>query len=224
MAANGGRDRGPQKQTRLPAATRRKMILDAALQIFSEHGAGAPIGDVASAAGVSRTVLYYYFETKQELALAVLESQAESLLHRLAPLVSVDAPAVERARSLLEAAVRFADEEPRGWDLLFRPGSDEPEIESARAAVFEAAKSSFLDLVRPELGGRAVDPDDLVVQVAVEGGLAALRAIVQWWRSHPEVPCGELVDATFEYFWAGLAGIIVGPPVPARGRPLRSPG
>ena len=97
--------------------------------------------------------------------------------------------------------------------------------ELERNVALEANEPSLgMDLVRPELGGRAVDPDDLVVQVAVEGGLAALRAIVQWWRSHPEVPCGELVDATFEYFWAGLAGIIVGPPVPARGRPLRSPG
>lgn len=56
------------------AAETRARILDAALQEFSAHGlAGARTEQIASIAGVNKALLYYYFESKENLYLASIE-------------------------------------------------------------------------------------------------------------------------------------------------------
>jgi AcrR family transcriptional regulator len=60
--------------SRLPAAKRRRAILDAALQVFSEGSyAGATTADIASAAGVSEPILYRHFASKRDLYFACLD-------------------------------------------------------------------------------------------------------------------------------------------------------
>lgn len=56
------------------SAETRGRILDAALSEFSAHGlAGARTERIATAAGVNKALLYYYFESKEKLYLAALE-------------------------------------------------------------------------------------------------------------------------------------------------------
>lgn len=56
------------------AAESRSRILDAALKEFSVHGlAGARTESIARLAGVNKALLYYYFESKENLYLASLE-------------------------------------------------------------------------------------------------------------------------------------------------------
>jgi TetR/AcrR family transcriptional regulator len=55
----------------------RTRILEAALSEFSAHGlAGGRTDQIASAAGVNKALLYYYFESKEKLYLAALEKAA----------------------------------------------------------------------------------------------------------------------------------------------------
>ena len=59
------------------AAETRGRILDAALSEFADHGlAGARTEQIASAAGVNKALLYYYFESKEKLYAAALEMVA----------------------------------------------------------------------------------------------------------------------------------------------------
>src|ERR1700749_4693496 len=52
----------------------RDRILDAALTEFAAHGlAGARTETIATAAGVNKALLYYYFESKEKLYAAALE-------------------------------------------------------------------------------------------------------------------------------------------------------
>lgn len=56
------------------SAETRGKILDAALREFALHGlAGARTETIASAAGVNKALLYYYFDSKEKLYLAALE-------------------------------------------------------------------------------------------------------------------------------------------------------
>ena len=55
----------------------RTRILDAALSVFASDGlAGARTEQIAAAAGVNKALLYYYFESKEKLYIAALESVA----------------------------------------------------------------------------------------------------------------------------------------------------
>ncbi len=59
------------------AAETRARILDAALREFSANGlAGARTEQIATAAGVNKALLYYYFESKEKLYIATLEAAA----------------------------------------------------------------------------------------------------------------------------------------------------
>lgn len=56
------------------AASRRSKLIEAARTLFHRHGYEAvSVYDIAAAAGMKQGHAYYYFKTKQELALAVLE-------------------------------------------------------------------------------------------------------------------------------------------------------
>jgi TetR/AcrR family transcriptional regulator len=62
------------------SAETRTKILEAALGEFAAHGlAGARTEQIATAAGVNKALLYYYFESKEKLYLAALELSAERI-------------------------------------------------------------------------------------------------------------------------------------------------
>ena len=66
-------------------------ILDAAGELFAEHGIGAvAMGDVARAAGCSRATLYRYFADRHELHVAYVHREAR----RVGGLVAADASRV----------------------------------------------------------------------------------------------------------------------------------
>ena len=56
----------PRVPTRLPAARRRRQLLEVALRVFAEKGYhGASMNDIAVAAGVTKPVLYQHFTSKR---------------------------------------------------------------------------------------------------------------------------------------------------------------
>ncbi len=60
-------------------AARRRMILDAALDLWAHRTYTAvSMNDVAEASGVAKGTLYLYFQTKEHLFLALLEEQFDS--------------------------------------------------------------------------------------------------------------------------------------------------
>jgi len=84
----------------------RARILDAAIHQFSENGlAGARTEQIAEAAGVNKALLYYYFQGKDALYTAALESVAQGV--RDSSLAVFDADASPGERFLLSALNHF---------------------------------------------------------------------------------------------------------------------
>ena len=86
------------------AADTRSRILDAALSEFSANGlSGARTDRIAQAAGVNKALLYYYFESKENLYLAALEMIAAKIRDRtLAVFLRECSPGERVLRSALE--------------------------------------------------------------------------------------------------------------------------
>jgi AcrR family transcriptional regulator len=56
-------------------------VLDAALELFSEHGfEGTSLQDIADRLGVTKAAVYYHFHTKDDLLLALVEPAFDELL------------------------------------------------------------------------------------------------------------------------------------------------
>ncbi|WP_329224174.1 ScbR family autoregulator-binding transcription factor [Streptomyces canus] len=59
----------------------RHVVLEAAAQVFAEHGyATARIADILKAAGVTKGALYFHFDSKEALAKGVLQLQTDQRL------------------------------------------------------------------------------------------------------------------------------------------------
>jgi AcrR family transcriptional regulator len=105
---------------RLPAATRRALIVDAALDAFARNGyEGTSMGRIGTAAGVSRTVLYDHFPSKRALFAALLADTHAGLLSHLQAAMAADVPMEERMRRGLDSFFAFAEHQPQAWKLLF---------------------------------------------------------------------------------------------------------
>ncbi len=95
---------------RVPAADRRRQILDAAVKVFARRGfTQCRVSDIADEAGVAYGLLYHYFRSKDE----VLDTL---FLERWSVMVDVIADVDERdatAREKLEAVANFIVESYR---------------------------------------------------------------------------------------------------------------
>ncbi|GGR23168.1 TetR/AcrR family transcriptional regulator [Deinococcus ruber] len=146
-----------------------------ALQRYRTFGVGGTtLKDVSEASGVPLGNLYYYFKTRSELVMAVLdecERELQELLHRLAPLSPVDwlATYFEWLLQDPEAAARFGC--PFGSLALELRALSDPAAQRAADIVeiyFKAVTAQVEALGRP-----AAVADDLFI--AIQGAYAVSR-------------------------------------------------
>lgn len=83
----------------------RAQIMDAALRIYAESGVhAASLEKVAAAAGIGKGTLYYYFKSKDALAIAIADRYFDALEVELAALSEVDT-----AEALFDVLAQVAD-------------------------------------------------------------------------------------------------------------------
>ena len=198
----------PERRVRLPAEERRERILETAVDVFAEHGYRASTGELAAAAGLTRTVLYHYFPSKEQLYLAVLEAQAAALVAHLAPHVAGEGTQQERARRTIDALLDFHETRPSAWQILFDPRDDgEPEVVAAHRRVHELTMQAGRHMFAPDMAEAGLDADSPRTAVLGEMQLAAVIAAARWWRDHPSVPRQQVATAAFDLLWHGIAGL-----------------
>lgn len=137
-----------QPQTRIQKRNR-DLIQDAALGVFSEHGfRGATLDQIASAAGLSKPNVLYYFASKDEIYTQLLSGLLETWLDPLRAIDPEGDPVeeilgyvrrkLEMSRDLPRESRLFANEivqgAPRIIDQIEGPLKD---LVDATAALFE---------------------------------------------------------------------------------------
>ena len=103
--------------------TRRGDLLAAAKLLFAERGFNATtIADVARKAGVSYGVVYWYFDSKDDLFHALMEAEEEALRARIAGALTPSKVDDLRAslREAVQATFEYFDDDRASARLLFR--------------------------------------------------------------------------------------------------------
>lgn len=102
----------PRRRTRIQTE-KRQIILNAALDVFSQHGfRGATIDQIADAAGMSKPNLLYYFRSKEEMFTTLIERLLKTWLAPLRELDDVGDPITE-LRSYIRRKLEMARDFPR---------------------------------------------------------------------------------------------------------------
>lgn len=129
---------------RLPAARRRRQLLDVALEAFASRGYHATsMNDIADAAGVTKPVLYQHFGSKRELYLELLEDVGGRLRDAIGKATSEAANPREQVHAGFLAYFRFVADQRAAFQLLFGGGSrrDEEFADAVRAVELSIAES-----------------------------------------------------------------------------------
>ena len=192
---------------RLSAADRRTAILAAALEVFSERGFHeASLEDVAARGGVSKALIYEHFDSKRELERALLEMNVHELLGRVtAAITSVDGEE-ERLRAGIDAFLRFVEERPVAWRLLFRNVGD-PDIAEAFARLQEEVSRTIAALMLANAPDalRAADPEfEQATEMMAQQLTGAVQSLANWWDDHRAVPRERVLEMAMDFAWLGL--------------------
>jgi len=95
-------------------AARRQHLVDAAWRRIGEAGyRDTTVDDVCDEAGVSKGAFYGYFETKQDLLVAMLDEETGALNAVASELADLDISGGERVRLFTQAMLRLADDPAR---------------------------------------------------------------------------------------------------------------
>jgi AcrR family transcriptional regulator len=191
----------------MSAADRRAAILDAAMEAFARGGYhGTSIDDIASAAGISKALIYEHFPSKQALHAELVTSQAEALFARLSSAAThPDASPEERLRGGIDAFLAFVEERREAWRALFRDAAD-PELGEVIDRVQHDATSAVAELLMPG-ADEALHQE---VEILAEMLSGAVQALANWWYDHQDVPRQDLVDRATSFAWSGLARLAGG--------------
>ncbi|HVU06142.1 MAG TPA: TetR/AcrR family transcriptional regulator [Polyangiaceae bacterium] len=187
-------------------------ILHAARARFLAEGVdGASLRQIARAAKTSIGMVYYYFPTKDDLFLAVVEEVYALLLSDLLPALDPSLPVRERILRLYERVGRITDDERMVIRLVLR----EAFISSSRMdSILERFQRGHLPLMlRLLMDGvssgefdPSIHPVVVMLSLMALGGPAQLLRAVAGKRSpFPDIPSGkELSEQMLRILFEGV--------------------
>jgi AcrR family transcriptional regulator len=191
------------KRKRMPRAERERQMIDIAEGVFAERGyAAASMDDIAELVGVSKPMLYEYFNSKEGLLLACLR-QSRATLRAATERATAGAPDAEAAlrRGLLAFFV-FIHEHRRGWAVLRQEMSF---IGTPAADEVEEIRRQQTDLIAALMGTYFDGRSDLQIEASAEFVVGACDRLAIWGERHPEVTPEEATGYAMDVLWSGLA-------------------
>jgi AcrR family transcriptional regulator len=164
-----------QRRRRPVSQETRTQIIAAARKVLAEQGFDATsIKEVAKAAGIAPGLIYYYFEDKEALLLAVVEDASEQYVLQMNPL-----RASQKGRSLGEGALAVAkgrvSEQPDWYRLryeLFALGLRNPKLRAGVARLLATGRFWVGETLRRVTPSGEASAATSAVMLALFDGLA----------------------------------------------------
>lgn len=164
------------KNGRDPERTRQR-ILDAATLEFARHGlAGARVDRIASRAGANKRMLYYYFGSKEDLFLAVLEAAYARIRSAEHELDLEHRDPREALKRLVEFTWNYCLEHPEFLSLLNSENlykghhlERSRRVHRLHSPLVDTLRDILRRGERAGLFRRGIDPVQLYISIAGEG-------------------------------------------------------
>jgi AcrR family transcriptional regulator len=191
-----------ERRRRLPKAERRLVIEETAAKLFAERGyPGTRLDDIATAAGVTKQLLYRHFRSKRELYIALLARYRDEILGRLGAGMSRPAPLAERIATTTDIWFAYVEDNPHAATLLFGDAGGDPEVLAFLRDNHATARALQVALIQTE---PSVDlPQDQLEPLA-EFYRSASAGLALWWIEHPEVARATVVQVVVDAWTARL--------------------
>jgi len=158
----------------------RELILATAKTLFSQQGYhGLAMRQISESLGVAKSALYYHFKDKEELFLAILESNLDEME---AALIQIQAQTITPSQRI-QLLVEYILSQPAEQRAIIRLASQEMVQLSA------ATRQSFNQIYRKKF----IDRIQLLLQSGMESG--------DFKRLDPEIATWVLLGMMYPYFY-----------------------
>ena len=118
---------------------KRKLILDAAIRVFAEHGYhGARVGDIAEDAGVAHGLLYHYFASKDDVLRTIFLENWGALIARFRAVEASAEPAPEKLEGIAKILLRTWRNDPALVTVMVREVARSQQLQDRVDEVREA--------------------------------------------------------------------------------------
>lgn len=179
----------------LDADTRAAEILREAAKLFADKGfVGTSIQDIASAVGISKASLYYFFVDKQEIHSAVVEMSVIRLNELVREKLEGCSTAASRVEGFARAhAQHIADNAPLyfaaavGYSQL-----TDPQVKMRVQRMRDGYEETLRGIIRN--GIEAGEFRELDVRLAARAIISCLNWMARWWRPNGPDPAEKIAS------------------------------
>lgn len=191
--------------TRLPGHERRAQLLEQALALFGAKGFhDTSVLDIATAAGVTKPVVYQHFASKEELFAAVLAAAANRLGTVTEKALANATSAREQVEFGLGAILDVCATDPAAFRVLF---DESARVEPATRQQVVDTQHALASGIADHLDG--VGNDDRELQLVLAHAILGMAesALRYWFATEDSTIDAETLKANLvELAWAGLRG------------------
>jgi AcrR family transcriptional regulator len=186
---------------RLTLDQRRIRILAAATRIFARKGYdGASMSEIATAAGITKPVLYDHFSSKDALFDTLLRSIRDDLLAKGNAIGKSAVSEEVRFRTAVDAFFAFVEDQPDAAMILLIVPQGNPVTLKLSRAVQQGATAAISMLLKSYLPAGGTWQYEAAGEFLKEG----LHALAQWWLDNPGPSRDEIVDLVMKACWTGF--------------------
>jgi AcrR family transcriptional regulator len=193
-----------RETSRLPAARRRRQLLDVATEVFAERGFHpTSMNDIADAAGVTKPVLYQHFRSKRALYLELLEDVGEQLRDAIEKATSEAEGPREQVELGFRAYFRFVAGRQASFQLLFGGGARRDEEFASAVRVVEV---SIAETIATLIAVEGLSHERRLLLAHGIVGLAEATSR-HWLAGGSTGDVDALAAQVAELAWGGLRGV-----------------
>lgn len=179
---------GPER-LRLAVDERRSRLISVGVELFSRHSFDElSVDDIARAAGVSKGLLYHYFDGKRGFYVETVREAARMLCAEVEAASFAETDELAQLKAGINAYLGYVSEHARAYVTLLRGGIGyDPEV----AAVVEGTRQHFLRLLLEHL---AEFPDQARLRIAFRGWIGFVEATSLDWVEKRDLERDELAQ------------------------------
>jgi AcrR family transcriptional regulator len=188
---------------------RRQQLIGVALELFSRRSPDeVSIDEIASAAGISRPLVYHYFPGKLSLYEAALKRASEDLAGRFAE--PHEGPLGARLLRVMRRFFDFVDEHGPGFAALMR-GGPAVSVGGAHSISHVSTTNALIDSVRQAAYEQILAHLDVTeaparLELVVRSWISLAESTALIWLDGRRIPRGEL-EAQLVHDFAALAAV-----------------
>lgn len=186
-----------ESQTEQKRIPRRQRLIEVGVDLFCNRSyEEVAIDDIAAKADISKGLLYYYFPTKHDFYIAVVQHAAEQLLEETSPDPALEP--IENLRQGLNAYFDYVERHAQAYIALLRGGvGADPQV----ATIIDSVRQTYVKRILSDLPeGAQLAPS---YQIAIRGWVGFVEATSVAWLEQRNMEREQLCDLVMAVF-AGI--------------------